>query len=286
MSDPATSPDTCNVISLPESAGGPSPWRLPDGRLIDPCGLAAALVSLSASQVRAMGLQISGISGLHGSTSSASAALQSSLESRLRRRLSTDGSTECVLTWKAKITPLARAYCQLAASMRPISAKDSGLWPTPAARDWRSESASAEFYERWSANPKGKTLPMMLALWATPTSLAPAKNGNNEAGNSAGLVAIRKQALWATLTAVDHARGHTVRPQDTGIPLPQMTAMALGVPPNGYSDTTEKPGALNPQFVCYLMGFPLAWESCAPSVMPSSRKSQRSSSKPMPKPEG
>lgn len=323
MSDPATSPDTCSVTSLPESLGGPSPWRLPDGRLIDPCGLAAALVSLSASQVREMGLQISGISGLHGSTSSASAALQSSLENRLRQRLGTNGSMECVLTWKARSTASGRQYCQLVPSARPIgeivyglwptpTVQDSEqaggkgciasgkrghslhsmtatLWPTPAARDWRSESASAEFYKRWAANPKGKTLPMTVALWATPTvgqpggtpeqflarkaalkgkcgvsltdlrmqvetalwptptSLAPSKDGNNEAGNSAGLVAIR---------------GH---------------AMA------GSTATTEKPGALNPQFVCWLMGYPAAWDACAPTATPSSRKSRRNSSKPTPK---
>jgi hypothetical protein len=161
--------------------------------------------------------------------------------------------------------------------MRPTDAIDSGLWPTPAARGWRSESASPEFYQAWAQNPKGKTLPMMLALWATPTSLAPAKNGNNEAGNSAGLVSIRAHAvaaMWPTPTAVDGARGLTTRPQHTGKPLPQKIGEVLGIPPAGLSGTTEKPGALNPAFVCWLMGFPPEWESCAPSETPSSRKSR------------
>ena len=36
-------------------------------------------------------------------------------------------------------------------------------------------------------------------------------------------------------------------------------------------------GALNPEFVCWLMGYPSEWLNCAPSAMPSSRKSSRKS---------
>lgn len=163
------------------------------------------------------------------------------------------------------------------------------MWPTPAARDWRSESASAEFYEAWAANPKGKTLPMTIALamWATPTSLAHAKDGNNEAGNSAGLVAIRKHVLatWPTPTASLADKG--VRSTSGAIKEamrshgPDLAAMAVfGAEPPGSSATTEKPGALNPAFVSWLMGFPPEWDACAPAAMPSSRKSRPKSSVP------
>jgi hypothetical protein len=177
------------------------------------------------------------------------------------------------------------------------------------------------------------------AAWPTPTSLAHAKNGNNEAGNSAGLVAIRKHAIaasWPTPTSRDHkdgpycpnvpvndlpgrtevARGRspdlaaqvtamwpTARANDsTGAKIPpgRMGGVALktavqGVWPtpkrsdftpghasgaadsrrsnlndkvmvNGSSAPTEKPGALNPAFVCWLMGYPTAWVSCGVSV--------------------
>jgi hypothetical protein len=123
---------------------------------------------------------------------------------------------------------------------------ETAMWPTPSARDWRSENASPEFLDAWAANTKGKTLPMTIRLWATPT-------------------------------AVDGARGLMTRPQDTGKPLPQQLGDMLG----GSPAQTEKPGALNPAFVCWLMGFPPEWESCAPTATPSSRKSQPKSSAPI-----
>ena len=48
-----------------------------------------------------------------------------------------------------------------------------------------------------------------------------------------------------------------------------------GTMPNTSQAPTEKRGALNPEFVSWLMGFPPEWESCAPTAMPSSRKSRQ-----------
>lgn len=142
---------------------------------------------------------------------------------------------------------------------------------------------------------KGKTLPMQIALamWATPTSLALAKNGNNEAGNSAGVVSIRAHALasvalWGTPLAqqangepeqfLQRKRDSVARGNSMGISLSDLNMQvkaAHGSGRTGSSATTEKPGALNPAFVCWLMGFPAAWDVCAPTATPSSRKSRR-----------
>jgi hypothetical protein len=117
---------------------------LPDGRVIDPCGLAAALASLSARQVKALGLRTSGIYGPPGSTSSRSVGLQSSLESRLRARLLTTGSTLYTLTWKAWATPSGVSRFRLRASVPRTSATGTigseSAWPTPTTRDWKDGS--------------------------------------------------------------------------------------------------------------------------------------------------
>src|SRR5690606_13291958 len=103
-----TSTDTPNAISSPASAAGLSLYSLPDGRRVDRFGLAAALASLSARQVKALGLTTSGIYGPPGSISSASSDLQSSLESKFRARLRSLGSTLFNLTWRDWATPLVR----------------------------------------------------------------------------------------------------------------------------------------------------------------------------------
>ena len=155
MSDQTTCADTRNVTSLPESAAGLTPLTLPDGRVIDPCGLALALASLSARQVKELGLQTSGIYGPPGSTSSLSESLQRSLESRLQARLGTAGSIELSVTWKAVVTPAGLRYCKRVAQTRPISATGSGSLPTPSGTSNHGKNHVAGRLDEWggSSNP-------------------------------------------------------------------------------------------------------------------------------------
>lgn len=137
-----------------------------------------------------------------------------------------------------------------------VQAITASAWPTPTTRDHKDGGYCPNV-------PVNGLLGRM--VWPTPTSCAPAKNGNNEAGNSAGLVAIRKHAL---------AMYQTPRANKWGPPDSHGNTMAW----NGLSEQTEKRGALNPEFVCWLMGYPPEWLSCAPSEMPSTSGRRRRSS--------
>ena len=135
---------------------------------------------------------------------------------------------------------------------RQVYATVRALWATPTASADKSirtpEGARREVERDRSPDLAAQTL----ALWPTPTSLAPPKAGYNGAGNSAGLVAIREIAL-----------------------------AAHGTSTTGSSATTaSSAGSLAPEFVFWLMGFPPAFLDCAPPAMRSSRNSRRKSSAP------
>ena len=282
-----TLPGLDSAISSPESEAGRSLPASQDGPKTASCGPARARASRSASPAKAPDTLMTGICGPTSFACYVPGGPLSGWESRLRQRLARIGSTECLMTWKASVTPAGRPLSRLVPSMgRTVeivsgsSPREMALWVTASARDWKDTPGMA------ATRPDGRSrvdqLPRQVAaaMWVTPTSLAPAKDGNNEAGNLAGLVSIRAHALacWPTPTASDEKwrysqREPAIRRIDSGKQI-SLECAAHGATPPGSSATTGKPGALNPAFVCWLMGFPPEWDAFAPTAMPSSRKSR------------
>lgn len=140
----------------------------------------------------------SGTFGRTSTISSNSAALQSSLASRLRAKTALLGSTLYKLTWKERSTPSGRSISALRASARPISDSASGGsekgWNTPRASDGSNGGP----------NQAGGALPADAALtsWISPQAADAKGSGANQ--NTASLCRQAKQvAGWPTPVATE-----------------------------------------------------------------------------------
>lgn len=298
-----TSPDTGNATSSPASPVGPLQLDLLGGPTTASSGPAAPRASRSPSRVKEKPRMTIGTCGPTSFASSVPDGPLSSWENRLRRRLARTGSTECLLTWKQRTTPAGRSLSQLVPSTRPIAGTGSGLWPTPTTRDWK-DSPGMSFAPRKDGASRLDLLPRQVywiaqntpaALWPTPCARdhMPAHSPEYIAEKKAQghgmsiLPDYAATALWGTPLAqqangepeqfLQRKRDSVARGNSMGISLSDLNMQvkaAHGPGRTGSSATTEKPGALNPAFVCWLMGFPAAWDACAPTAMPSSRKSR------------
>lgn len=253
MSHQLTFPGMCNAISSPESAGGLLPCALPDGPMTERYGPDRAHASLSARQAKEMGLMTSGTCGRHSHGSSASANLQSLLESKLQARLQSLGSTLYSLTWKAWVTPAGRSLPRLRASAARTSVTGPTGRVTPTTRDWKDSGADLKprqdtGKERFDQLPRQANL----CGWPTPMAGDGLKGGKGQ--NPAYLTPTAWQAVGGPARLTVH-----------------------GVTLTGSPAGMESGGQLNPEHSRWLMGYPHVWDACAVTAMPSSRKQPRSS---------
>ena len=294
--------DLLNATSLPESESGPTPCEKQDGPTISRSGPDLAHASLSARQAKEKGLMTSGTYGQPSTGSSNSVALASSLGSRLRKKLEPLGSTLYRLTWKEKATPAGRSFSQLVASVRPIS--DSGntgvgwatptcnindqpdntkrglqtllgqakqaSWPTPGARDHKDSIGMA----KTGINPDGSTRSRLdqlgrvvgLANWPTPA----ASDGGKLEYTKEGALRREKQGYQMDLCA---------KVQSAMAVLTSARLTATGEMLTGSDAGMGNGGQLNPAHSRWLMGLPPEWDDCAVTVMQSSPRKLKLSSK-------
>lgn len=251
MSDQMTLWGLRSSTPSPGSECGPTLSDLPGGLTIGPCGPDPVHASRSVRQGRADALTTPATSGLHGSASSASVALQSSLVSRYRALTEGRGSILYVQTWKDPGTPLGRSLPTHRASGRRTS--DSGStsvlsgWPTPRSTDAdkgvRTHDGAKTELDRLGS--RGADLPTTAVL-----------------------------SGWPTPTTRDHKDGTLCENVEINGLLGRVVWLTHGPTSNGSPAATESIGRLNPAFPRWLQGLPPEWDDCAPTGTASRRKSR------------
>lgn len=263
---PANSLGTPNATSSPASEDGVLRSSSQDGQRTNLSGPDPALANLSARQVKEKGLLTSGTYGPRSITSSRSVSLQSSLESRLRARMASDGWTLYALTAKRRDTPSGLSIYALRASAQRTSDKGFGGWPTASSRDWKDTAGMATK----ATNPDGSErtrldqLPRVVQLtgWPTPTAKIAAGGEYKDP----------EKALARVLGP------HANDLRDFAKIAGPARFTASGEMLTGSTAEMENGGQLNPEHSRWLMGYPKEWCACAVTAMQSFHKSRRSSS--------
>ena len=318
-----TSLSSDSATSSAAYSAGRSRSSSPVGPMIDPSGPAPVPVSRFRRLDSAKAMPTNDTSGPLFTHSSPSAALQRSLENRLRARLDVNGSPEYELTWKQQDMPSGPPICALRASARRTSGSDCSGWPSPNTMDGikrdglrpsRIETNRTSGYlseiaiqvagwptprandnnqgsqdkivtagSSWLGQGRGATVATMaqLAGWSTPAHRdyrhpnlkTYAERGGGAKGEQLPNQVHHALAGWGTPTSQDSKHAGISAAEAIRDPNVLRNQVYLsGLAPNGSPASTAKRGALNPVFSLWLMGYPAAWDDCAPTAMRSFRK--------------
>ena len=335
--------DTAEYTSSQASQDGSSLW--PTGQQTSLFGLVAAPVNRSAQQAKSKASQTSGPSGQSGDGSSASVALQSSLESKLQARLAGRGSTLYALTWKRWDMQSQPPICALRGRARRTFDSGCGLvpcfssvqaaWPTATASVVDAKSTPPVMSGRKPTDPQIglADVAVHLAGWPTATkgdAANSARHGYMKKGNpGTTMVDAARMSGWATPVATEirntlenysRMKANMTSGARTAITHPSIQALTTGWPTplkdsfrsrggkrkgemgldqlartlpsagparllatglllTGSAAGMRAGGRLNPAHCRWLMGYPGAWDDCAPTETASSRKSRKNLSK-------
>ena len=273
--------DSSSATSSPALECGATPLDSPDGPMIDLFGREVVLAPASQPQEKAKGLQTLVTSGHIGHPSSGSAALQLSLESRLHQRLDMAGSTLFTLTWKRRRTPLGRSYLERQASVRRTNAKDCtsvpilASVPTP-----MSGSPATETYNAAGNNDYSRKI-VELASTATPAARDYRSESATDEYNETRWNHKRGKALSAQVTLSETGVDPDGSIRQRLDQLPRQAQLAdSGATATGGTPAMKSTGQLNPDYSRWLMGLPIEFSNCADTAMRSFRKLRRNSSSP------
>ena len=179
-------------------------------------------------------------------------------------------STECFLTWRVRATPAGRLCFQLVPSTPNIDEIGSGLWHTPNVPNGGRVNPPDMTPTGKLANGKKRQVGLEnqvrmveRGLWPTPKASPSgpdyARVNRPDSGGDDLATAVARRALWPTPSANEDAAG-TIHGK--------MQFMLTHAAKLSQPEETAQGGQLNPEWVEWLMGYPIGWTDLKASETP------------------